>query len=152
MNFTQISHMVLWLRPLPFIDPITLCGMKTSKMKLQFASVSRTTSAISITRWMPASWARLRTYSRTHFVALPSDLFFFAWLIEAVVCDQPNFKLLNLLHQTLKQCVGRKIRNKHLWKMKTSSCEAAPLFKAEFLLMTSFSYGGDVQLFLQHWK
>jgi len=36
--------------------------------------------------------------------------------------------------------------------MNTSSCEAAPLFKAEFLLMASLSYGGHVQLFLQNWK
>jgi len=71
---------------------------------------------------------------------------------EGVVCDQPNFKRLNLLHQTLKQSAVRKIRSKHLWKINTSSCEAAPLFKAEFLLMTSLSYGDDVQLFLQHWK
>jgi len=69
-----------------------------------------------------------------------------------MVCDQPNFKLLNLLHQTLKQSAVRKIRSKHLWKMNTSSCEAAPLFKAQFLLMASSSYGGGVQLFMQHWK
>jgi hypothetical protein len=98
---------------------------------------------------MPPSGAKLRTYSFKHiFYCITSDL---SWLIEGVVRNEPNFKLLNLLHQTLKQSAVRKIRSKHMWKMKTSSCEAAPLFKAEFLLMASSSYGGHVQLFLQHW-
>lgn len=143
--------MVLWLRTLPFIDPITLCGVKTSKRKLQFAPVSRTTnitSVFSIARWMPASWARPRTNSFTHiFYCITSDL-----SCLGVVCDQPNFKRLNLLQQTLKQSAVRKIRSKHLWKINTFSCKSAPLFKPEFLLKTSLSHGGDVQLFLQHWK
>jgi hypothetical protein len=99
---------------------------------------------------MPPSRAKLRTYSFKHiFYCITSDL---SWLIEGVVCNELNFKLLNLLHQTLKQSAVRKIRSKHLWKMNTYSCEAALLFKAEFLLMASLSYGGHVQLFLQHWE
>ena len=129
---------------------VRFAGWSTSASACKTNTTTNITSVISITRWMPASWARLRTYSFTHiFYYITSDLF--CLVNRRCGAWSTKFQTFEPVTPNSKTICGSE-NQKHLWKMNTSSCEAAPLFKVKFLLMASLSYGGEVHLFLQHWN